>query len=473
MIVIIGMILTSMAVITISGQVINQIKQNKNSKDNIESKYLAEAGIENLLSEVNFVENTSTENEDTNEYGYKDLIYNYIVQSKLLVEQAKYEHNDQSKDDEYKKIIDILETTLIEYNNFNPWDTEIKKKIEEIKNSINGFINSSHATPQIAKDYLEDSVDYLNKASHVLDSERYKNKPQIDAQLVKDLYGYDNEKNDPIKKYNISMMNIRNYSLDTKLRGNGTSSSKVAKLNKLREYLNAEGGNFVSIQIQQTKIANEIQQGIIVNQLQNQFQSVYWPKLNISEISTLIGNATNEGSLFKLIEELRDLRDGEVSQLNKNMNKYIKENTEKNNLCALNLVKLSKQDINIVISEIQYIRYLLGSEDKIELPGVPTPPASSINNTTELYINIRNLNSTLDGYKINTIKINNVEQNLNQDKINIPVTKIGNEYVSNNSVVIESEGSSNGKVYKLNTEVDFKVDTNKLINYTINSWNKS
>lgn len=482
--VVIVIMLVSIMVGTISSQIINQIKFNKNSGDNIQAKYASESGIENTIAYL--VNQMETQlNNPSNRYK-PDESYSNV--------KRKYKHDSYAKAKEpliqgYAKLM------------------EVNKNYESINNLLNELyitlVKDYNSSDKIIEDILKLKIDIIHLIA--LDDNIVKSKVREAIYLVLDdinsslirVYESTHRNHDPVE---IKLTGNQYYSqIDmTSINSNFLSTSSSAPkysvsyiVNNFAEPLKKELGSFKisphNKYINDTIIQNKLIDGVARN-LRDKLIHTVEDKLkgfsgtggsNIDVVKHEINNKKMEviNNITKFIDSTQiSNSNSEVNSISDiegrlyklyidDYGKYIdlNDNTKLKLFKSINLIEGLKVDLIETRCKLGFNNIDVGGDIII-----PEPPAGSIE-PKDLYIEVDKYNKQLsDNCKYEVEEIQKTE---------IPVTYTSNiiSSVDDMNLDIISKGINQSQNHKIKANVTLQTNFKEgkfIVSYYINSYNK-
>lgn len=298
-----------------------------------------------------------------------NLIKQCIIQVDMFIQQIYYEARGESFETEIsecKKISEyIIDNFQALWNDANVLKNEVNKLKDAFSKLDSKVDNGQSEHKQDIKYYIQLSKHYLDKTTYILNNQNYyDNRPELTKELAKDLSLISTVNNE----YHVDLHNIRNNVLEKNVRG---------QLLKLKIYLNLDG--YIEIDSLISKI-QKIQENSYGDTYPKEYNSISFIN-NYCLIPMYHNGNFDEKTIQTLSEEVNKLigrleyfRDTEVNELLKENNgsyDYIEKkggygsSDHQDISCAINLTKSVQNNITVIIEELRYIIYALGSDIKI------------------------------------------------------------------------------------------------------------
>lgn len=460
---------------TIFMQINNQIKSNQNSLITVDTKYAAEAGIENTISQI--IE--QIEYKVNNYPPSSSKLMNRFTKSKnddfAIVKNELIEAYDklQGINDSYGVLNDvIIDLYNIISNNYSSvqqlqsdiydlkykliWD--VASEDDSVKNSIKDEVYSalSYISNSLVKIYSSDEIHknhqplYIETIKNTWNDDVYINQDDIDNKILGS--NYDNTKNDSYQ-----LNSIQNYMMElatanvTNLENSVNDynlKNKIIILRNLLIYQNSFKNYLITV-------TNEINK---IRYLSGPVQTVYD---NINEIKSKIcglidisiKNYANE--IENYIYELWIEEFNEYNELNDQNYTMVKEILTKLETIKINLIELK--------CKLGYTPIDIDGEITLpDPPGTVNPPGNG-DDIPGIYVEIQGYTYKFkdnDGDSVEAIFEDNYEYSVEAiERTPIVLSYSNNEVQSVDDISIEiiSTGTNRGKKYKIKSKVIFKT----------------
>ena len=480
-IVIVAIAIIGITIGTVSMQIINQVKSNKNSYDTMQSRYMAESGVENTISKiVNQVENKINNINNGSRSNFNNISSNIVKSSTDRYGKAKnklillYENisqiNDgyQSKKDIIVKLNQIINndySSILQLNNdINDIKLYIIHAIASEDNSIKGedlniiyeaigYLNDAVLTIYESEDIHQGHTALEISSSSYGGDNRYVTQGEIETKFIKD---YGNE------AYSFTVDSIQRYTGDVL---KNTPSKFVIK------EFNVEGYYKLKDKIgrlSDTKI-RELEDALI--NLKDTINHIQWTNKN-SVTEYEIELSLRKDNAIKVIDEIlikytMDIVENELYKI------YIEEMNNFESLTQENYVVLKEMIYNMdnIRKNLVELKCKLGfiatkQEDNINKPDSPdvNPPVNK-----EVYIGLDKYENILGENVSYTVEA------IDEKKLDLIYENGDISNVEDFSLDIISGGNNNGYNYKVNAKVLFKTrkENNQFkTSYSIKSYDK-
>lgn len=461
--VIVAISIMSITIGTVSMQIINQVKSNKKSLDTMQSKHMAESGVENTISKiVNQVEykiNNISSDYRSNVYNIKTNIIKSSndrygnAKNKLILAYENFNKIDdgyRSKKDimvrlnqiinnDYSSIeqlnADINDIKLYIIHAIASEDNSIKGKNLNIIYEAIGYLNEAVLTIYESEDIHQGHTALEISSSSYGGDNRYVTPGEIEAKFVKD---YDDD------AYNFTLDSIANYITD--VLKNIPNKFSIKEFNQQAYYeLKTKIGR-----LSDTKI-RALQDSLI--------------KLNAAMIYI---QGTNKNSIAEYEMELSIRKNNAIKIIDEILDEYTMDIVE-NELYEIyieglnNFESLTPENYEVLkemIYSMESIRKNL-VELKCKLGFVPIKQEDIINkpdspNTTtpsnkDIYISLNKYENVLGE------NISYTVESINEKKLDLTYENGDISNVEDFTLDIISEGNNNGYKYKINAKVLFKT----------------
>ncbi|MDU2198444.1 MAG: hypothetical protein E7E21_08540 [Peptostreptococcaceae bacterium] len=170
-IVIVAIAIIGITIGTVSMQIINQVKSNKNSYDTMQSRYMAESGVENTISKiVNQVENKINNINNGSRSNFNNISSNIVKSSTDRYGKAKnklillYENISQINDGYQSKKDIIVKLNQIINNDYSSI-LQLNNDINDIKlYIIHAIASEDNSIKGEDLNIIYEAIGYLNEA---------------------------------------------------------------------------------------------------------------------------------------------------------------------------------------------------------------------------------------------------------------------------------------------------------------------